>query len=132
MTATQITGTTGAHAAGLVNLVVTSSSAGSVTKTGAFTYSAPPPSFATDVQPILAAKCTSCHGTSSFAPLVTFNDVRNGTTKLGATPSTYVTPSNAAQSLIVVKTQPGGSMAANCTPAEAQVIRNWVLAGANP
>lgn len=141
-TATKVTGRTGARTAGLVDLVLNGGAQGTATKLGAFTYAAPSgPSFATTVSPIIMAKCAICHkpgGAASYSPFTDaagvpqYSLVRNGVSALGATPSTFVTPGNAAQSLIVVKTQPGGSMVGNLTTTEAGTIQSWVVGGALP
>ncbi|MEZ0229303.1 MAG: IPT/TIG domain-containing protein [Planctomycetota bacterium] len=140
VTATKITGKTGAHAAGRVDVVVASSTQGTGAKVGAFTYTAGL-SFATSVKPILETKCTLCHtqgGPSSFAPFTDvaggpaiYTRIRNGVSTFN-TPATYVVPGDALQSLVVVKTQTGGAMNDKLTATEAQTIKDWVLQGANP
>lgn len=126
---TVITGTTPAGTAGAKDVKITSTSKGSVTKAGAFTYGNPAPaalSYATDLLPILNAKCTSCH-TSGFKELTPYNVLLSQKSAGG---QSYVVPSNSAGSLIVQKTGAGGSMRNYLSTAEAQKIKDWVDQGA--
>jgi adhesin/invasin len=96
-----------------------------------FTATGTPLTYAQDVRPVLQSKCTVCHGPGGVfqsAPLTTYTQVRNGVTLVGAQP--YVVPNNTAMSVIVQKTQPGGSMADKLTPAEAKLVLDWVRTGA--
>lgn len=70
-------------------------------------------SYEPDVKAVLDARCARCHSS-----LTTYR----GTL-------TYVRPGDAS-SLLVEATGPGGAMGRYLSSAEAEVLRQWVLAGA--
>ncbi|MEZ0227247.1 MAG: Kelch repeat-containing protein, partial [Planctomycetota bacterium] len=85
----------------------------------------PPPapalSFATDVQPILKAKCVVCHPGAGKPSLQTYADALK-----------FVVASSSSTSKLVKKTQAGGTMSVHLTTAEAAVLKQWVDDGARP
>lgn len=73
------------------------------------------------VAPIFAQRCTMCHGPNGIeaqAPLTRYEEVMR-----------FVSPGD-AESWLVLKTQPGGSMNERLTAQEAALIRQWVIDGA--
>ena len=83
-----------------------------------------------DLKPVMTAKCIVCHGPGGVLaakPLTTYDQVRN---QLSFGNQPFVVPGQPGQSVLVQKTQPGGTMADKLTPAEAQVILDWVRTGA--
>ena len=123
------------------------STQGSATKVGGYTYAAPTLSFATDVKPILEAHCTVCHtqgGTASFTPFTdvaagapSYAKVHDGVSFFAPNP-VLVTPGDPSKSFLVAKTAATGTMYVNCgtTTAErdtnAKLFSDWVLHGAKP
>jgi hypothetical protein len=113
LTPTSITATTGAHAAGVVNVVVTNPDTQTGTLNNGFTYVAPPPS---------VTGVTPGSGTTSGGTAITIsgsNFVAGATVTLGGTPATGVsvvnaftinatTPAHAAGAVDVVVTNPDG------------------------
>jgi hypothetical protein len=93
--------------------------------------------FETDVQPILVARCVSCHmpgGPASFTPLTNFTQVRYGVSFFSSAP--LVVPNTPGSSLLVQKTLSTGSMYNNLGPdtatrdANAKTISDWIAQGA--
>ncbi|MBA3393087.1 MAG: Ig-like domain-containing protein [Deltaproteobacteria bacterium] len=93
--------------------------------------------YAADVQPILTARCVSCHmsgGTASFTLLTNYTEVRYGVSFSSGAP--LVVPGSPGSSGLVQKTQSGGSMYANLgadaptRDANAKTISDWVAQGA--
>lgn len=119
----EIRGTTPAGVAGRADVRIVHPTKGAVTGVGAFTYGTPPPpslTYATDIMPILTAKCVSCHS-ANFKPLTPYSAIL-----------AFVVPGNATSSVLVQKTQPGGSMAVHVNAAQQTTIRDWVVQGAKP
>jgi hypothetical protein len=89
------------------------------------TKPAPPPppalTYAKDIHPIIVSNCTGCHGPGGQHSLSTFSEI-----------SQLMKPHDAAHSLLVAKTQPGGSMAGHLSTTEAATIKKWVESGAAP
>jgi mono/diheme cytochrome c family protein len=89
------------------------------------------PSFATDVLPILQAKCAACHGSIGGWTATSYNSVMT----TGAH-GPVVIPGDPGSSLLVQKlqgTQTIGSMmppSGKLSDAEIQIIINWIKAGA--
>ncbi|MBE3556023.1 MAG: hypothetical protein IMW91_02905 [Firmicutes bacterium] len=85
---------------------------------------APPPApkvHYEQVAPIFAQRCMMCHGPNGIeaqAPLTSYEEVLR-----------FVSPGD-AESWLVLKTQPGGSMNERLTAQEAALIRQWVTDGA--
>jgi hypothetical protein len=84
------------------------------------TTTPPAVSYATDVLPILQSTCAACHGSSEPA-LSPYSAAMQ-----------FVVAGNPGASLMVQKTQPGGSMAGMCTGAQQTTILQWVADGAAP
>ena len=109
--ATQITATTPAHAAGVVNVVITTPS-GPVTGTSAYTYSSVPTfgSIAPAAGPIAGSTPVTITGTGfTGATAVTFSGTAaTAFTVNSATQITATTPAHAAGVVNVVVTTPGG------------------------
>lgn len=103
-----------------------SGAGGSVTTSANVTVTAPPPppaglTYTKDIQPIMAAHCTSCHSGSSPSAGI------NLSTYAGV--AAAVTPGSAS-SRLVTATQPGGSMYSflgSTATQLAQTIRSWVV-----
>jgi hypothetical protein len=137
---TQITGKTGAGTAGAADVVITSST-GSVTGRGAFTFQGASLSYATDIQPGIMQNCSiaGCHAT--LYPFGSYNSVVNGmamTSSPAGTP--YVVPGNVAGSYLAQKmdakyavssTLLGADMAIH-DPALVGPIETWISQGAKP
>src|SRR5271154_4427219 len=95
---------------------------------GAVTLAAQPakePSFTTDVQPVLKAKCVACHGATPQAKL----DLRSAEGVLkGGNSGPVVVPGAAEKSLIMTKVvtgqMPPGKL--KLTDAEIDEIRGWI------
>lgn len=137
VTATRITGITGAHAAGPADVVLVSPQ-GQATLGGGYTYQGPQLSFASDMQGLFGAsgKCAACHrpgGSQASHPLTTYTQVVTGVST-AHTPPAYVVPGQPGQSLIGVLAAPGGTMAimGQLTPAESDRLAQWILQGALP
>jgi adhesin/invasin len=90
-----------------------------------------------DVQPILVARCVSCHmagGQASFTPLTTYTQVHFGVSFSSSAP--LVVPNSPTTSLLVTKTQSSGSMYSQLgadtatRDANAKTINDWVAQGA--
>ncbi|QXH44848.1 autotransporter domain-containing protein [Pseudomonas xanthosomatis] len=132
--ATTITATTPAHAAGAVNVVVTTPG-GTATLTNAYTYVTPTPTLS-NVSP---NNGTTAGGTSvtltgtnfSGATGVTFGGLSaTGIVVVNATTITATTPANAAGAVNVVVTTPGGT--ATLTNGYTYVTPAPTLTGASP
>jgi hypothetical protein len=109
---TSITATTPAHAAGAVNVVVTTPG-GTATGTGAYTYTAGP-TFGTinpTAGPIAGATSVTITGTGfTGATTVTFDGIAaTGFSVVSDTSITATTPAHAAGAVNVVVTTPGGT-----------------------
>ena len=118
-----------------VTATVTGLTPASFTETGSATKRY----YTTDIQPIFAASCATCHtagsGTYSGADLSTYASMTTGTTKFAHTITNYVVSGNPAQSLLYVKvagTTQGlqmpttGALAA----AQIQIFSDWISQGA--
>jgi len=87
-------------------------------------------SFANDVLPILESRCLNCHGgqrTSEGLSLKTYDSLMAGSQN-GA----VVTPGDAANSLFISLSAEGKmpKRGPKLTPAEIELLTNWVNAGA--
>jgi mono/diheme cytochrome c family protein len=87
-------------------------------------------SFANDVLPILQNRCRNCHGgndTEEGLALLTYDDVMKGSDN-----GFVVIPGNAANSLLVevVLNQDMPKRGPKLTPAQVQIIADWVNQGA--
>jgi hypothetical protein len=85
-----------------------------------------PPTFQNYVGPLLALKCTGCHGDLATGGLnmLTYADLMKGSSN-GA----VIVPGNAADS-ILFQLQSAGGHFANLTPEELEIIKQWIDAGA--
>ncbi|MCA8926326.1 MAG: Ig-like domain-containing protein [Planctomycetes bacterium] len=95
-----------------------------------FNAMALPLTYVDDVKPILTAKCIVCHapgGVFAVRPLTNYQEV---TSQISFANVAFVVPADPANSALVQKTQPGGTMNQYVTPAEAATISDWVLSGA--
>jgi hypothetical protein len=110
--ATQITCTTPPHAAGAVNVVVTTPG-GSATSTGGFTYVAVPTPTITSIVPnsgpVAGGTSVVITGTNLTGGTVTFGGLSATCTVDSPTQITCTTPAHAAGAVNVVVTTPGGS-----------------------
>jgi hypothetical protein len=112
-TSTTVTVTTPAHAAGLVNVVLTTMSGGTATKIGAFTFTDAPTvtSLNTTSGPASGSSSVVITGTNlSATTSVTFGGTVAAITGTTATSVTVTTPAHAAGLADVVVTSPGGSV----------------------
>ena len=137
---TQITGTTGAGTAGAANVVITSSM-GTVTGSGAFTYQGASLSYATDIQPGIMQNCAiaGCHAT--IYVFGSYNSLIGGKAMTSSPAGTaYVVPGNVAGSYLaqkmdakyaVASTLLGADMAVH-DPALVTPIETWIAQGAKP
>lgn len=96
-----------------------------------------PLSYVADIQPILAAHCTSCHGpggSQAMSPLNDWSAVSLGSSQFGFTPSSYVSPGSSEASLLVAKVLGRAGMIMPPTgplPAsDIQKIVDWIEQGA--
>jgi hypothetical protein len=101
-----------------------------------------PTSFASDVAPILAARCKACHFPDGVAPIglqVTGLDLSTYATVIaGATAGPVVVAGQPCSSVLFLKVSPGppfgGRMPLNGPPfltdAQIQVIHDWIAEGA--
>ncbi|HZV02632.1 MAG TPA: IPT/TIG domain-containing protein [Planctomycetota bacterium] len=135
---TTLTGTTGAGTAGLADLVIISSGNGSATAKGAFTYGGGSNglSYATDVLPILTAKCTICHvaGNPSSPPLTPLATLMG---EKGPTGVSFVTAGNVAQSWLAHKIDASvdnvnDTMHGYLAGTDVTTIESWITQGAKP
>ena len=93
------------------------------------------PSFATDVLPILNAKCKSCHGTSGTFSITTsvtpYAGVASGVTTQG---SSLINIQNAVNSPLLQKASGtithGGGTILTTTSTQYQTVKNWISQGA--
>jgi|GEM_PF-1605796 len=95
-----------------------------------FNAMAVPLTYVDDVKPILTAKCIVCHapgGVFAAKPLTNYQQVTSQVSFGGVN---FVVPGDPANSALVQKTSPGGTMNQYVTPAEIAVISDWVLSGA--
>ncbi|MBA2322161.1 MAG: Ig-like domain-containing protein [Deltaproteobacteria bacterium] len=113
---------------------VTASSSGLTSVT--FTETARWLTYTDDVQPILVARCVSCHmsgGQYSATPLTTYTQVRYGTSFSSG--AALVVPNSPSTSVLAQKTQSTGSMYANLGPdtatrdASSKTISDWIAQG---
>ncbi len=123
--ATQITATAPAHAAGLVNVVVTTPG-GTATGTNAYTYTAAPTFtlIATAYGRINGGTSVTITGTNFItgATAVTFGGTAATTfTVVSATSITATTPAHAAGAVTVVVTTPGGAPSRTYTYADPTI-----------
>ena len=110
-TATQITVTAPAHAAGVVDVVVTTPG-GSTTSTGGYTFQAGPAitGISPNSGPTAGGQSVNINGADlSGATSVTFGGAAAAITANTATQITVTTPTHAAGAVDVVVTTPGGS-----------------------
>lgn len=82
---------------------------------------APTLSFAHDVLPIIRGNCTACHFAGGQHPLDSLGEILQ-----------LVVPGKPGSSLLVAKTQPGGSMSVHLSASEASTLEKWVQEGAKP
>jgi nitrate/TMAO reductase-like tetraheme cytochrome c subunit len=84
------------------------------------------PTFDTYVGPLLATKCTGCHGELATGGLnmLTYADLMKGGAK-----GPVVVPGNSADSLLF-KIQSAGGHFANLSADELEIVRQWIDAGA--
>jgi len=127
--ATQITATTPAHAAGVVDVVITTAG-GSATSTGGYTYTSAPilTSISPSAGPVAGGQIVTITGSSlSGATAVTFGGVAaTSFTVDSPTQITATTPAHAAGAVDVIVTTPGGPVTSSngYTYASAPAITN--------
>lgn len=85
-----------------------------------------PPTFENYVGPLLALKCTGCHGELATGGLnmLTYADLMKGGSN-----GPVIVPGNAADS-ILFQIQSAGGHFANLAPEELEILKQWIEAGA--
>jgi NapC/NirT cytochrome c family, N-terminal region/Planctomycete cytochrome C len=85
-----------------------------------------PPTFETYVGPLLATKCTGCHGDLATGGLkmLTYADLMRGSSS-----GPVIVPGDSANSLLY-QIQSAGGHFANLTPEELEFVKQWIDAGA--
>ena len=81
-------------------------------------------SYSQDIQPIFNAQCISCHP-AVYKPDLAINKSYNALKSGG-----YVPDNVPANSLLYTKINTGGTMAGYTNPANVELIRRWIVAGA--
>lgn len=84
------------------------------------------PTFANYVGPLLATKCTSCHGEAATAGL---NMLTYESLMKGAADGPVIVPGDSANSKLF-QIQSAGGHFANLTPDELELVKQWIDAGA--
>jgi hypothetical protein len=84
------------------------------------------PTFENYVGPLVAVKCTGCHGDLATGGLnmLTFAGIMKGSTN-GA----VIVPGDSANSLLI-QVQSTGNHFANLAPEELEIVKQWIDAGA--
>jgi len=84
------------------------------------------PTFENYVSPLVAVKCTGCHGDLATGGLnmLTYAGIMKGSTN-GA----VIVPGDSANSLLI-QVQSTGNHFANLTPEELEIVKQWIDAGA--
>jgi hypothetical protein len=84
------------------------------------------PTFETYVGPLLAAKCTGCHGELATGGLnmLTYQSLMDGSAN-----GPVIVPGNSAGS-VLFQIQSAGGHFANLTAEELSIIKQWIDAGA--
>jgi hypothetical protein len=84
------------------------------------------PTFENYAGPLLAAKCTGCHGDLATAGLnmLTYADFMNGGSN-----GPIIVPGDSANSTLI-QIQSAGGHFANLTSEELEIIKQWIDAGA--
>jgi hypothetical protein len=84
------------------------------------------PTFENYVAPLLASKCTGCHGELATGGLnmLTYADLMNGSAN-----GPIVVPGDASSS-ILYEVQSAGKHFSNLTAEELELVKQWIDAGA--
>jgi cytochrome c5 len=83
------------------------------------------PTFNANIGPILASKCTACHGTT---PALELSFLTYASTMKGSKNGPVILPGDSAGSKLV--TIQSATHFANLSPAELEMIKQWIDAGA--
>ena len=95
--------------------------------------------YVNDIQPLFASRCVNCHGpggVEATTPLNTYTAILTGKTAFALTPPAYVVPGNPTNSLLVamcegtVANAPNMATYGGFTPAQVQIVHDWVQQGA--